>query len=174
MGKAGLADLARLRVLVVGDNPTFHRVFKGILRALGVQHVYEALNATVALREMYDARPDVVFVDWRMEPVDGLNFVRAIRNAERSPDPLVPIIMLTGHAEAQRVKAARDAGVTEFLVKPVSIQSVVTRLDEILYRPRAFIRAPVYVGPDRRRRARDHRGLERRGRHFEAHRVIDV
>jgi len=162
MGNPGFTDLARLRVLVVDDNPTFHRVFRAILRSLGVQHVYEATNAVTALRELQDARPHILFVDWRMEPVDGLELVRLVRNAEHSPDPMVPIVMLTGHAEAHRVKAARDAGVTEFLAKPVSMQSVVARLDEILYRPRAFIRAPVYVGPDRRRRRRDHRGLERR------------
>ena len=97
-----------------------------------------------------------------MEPLDGLDFVRLVRQAKDSPYPLIPIIMLTGHAEPHRVKEARDAVVTEFLVKPVSMQSVVARLDEVLYRPRAFIQAPVFVGPDRRRRIRDHDGLERR------------
>ena len=162
MGNTGFSDLARLRVLVVDDDPGFHKVFKTILRGVGVNDIRVALNASAAFSEMRASRPDVIFVDWRMEPLDGLDFVRLVRQAKDSPYPLIPIIMLTGHAEPHRVKEARDAGVTEFLVKPVSMQSVVARLDEVLYRPRAFIQAPVFVGPDRRRRIRDYDGLERR------------
>jgi CheY-like chemotaxis protein len=106
MRNVGFADLARLRVLVVDDDPGFHKVFKTILRGVGVSDVRMALNAGAAFREMCVARFDVVFVDWLMEPLDGLNFVRLLRRAKDSPDPLVPIIMLTGHAELHRVKEA--------------------------------------------------------------------
>ena len=60
--------------------------------------------------------------------------------------------MMTGHAERAEVEAARDAGVTEFLLKPLTLRAMVDRLEAAIQRPRAFIRAPSYFGPDRRRR----------------------
>ena len=59
--------------------------------------------------------------------------------------------MVTGHTERARVEAARDAGVTEFLAKPITTQNLLTRLIEVVERPRPFIRCEGYFGPDRRR-----------------------
>jgi two-component system chemotaxis response regulator CheY len=67
----------------------------------------------------------------------------------------VPIIMISGYTEKHRVEAARDAGVTEFLAKPITAQSLYSRIAEIMERPRAFIRCDTYFGPDRRRKAID-------------------
>jgi two-component system, chemotaxis family, chemotaxis protein CheY len=75
----------------------------------------------------------------------------------------VPIIMLTGHSEKKRVTAARDAGVTEFLAKPISAKSLYERVLNIVVNPRPFIRAKGYFGPDRRRNASaNYTGPERR------------
>jgi two-component system, chemotaxis family, chemotaxis protein CheY len=63
----------------------------------------------------------------------------------------VPIIMVSGHTEKHRVEAARDAGVTEFLIKPITGHSLFSRIAEILERPRPFVRCDNYFGPDRRR-----------------------
>jgi DNA-binding response OmpR family regulator len=78
-----------------------------------------------------------------------------VRNDEHSPNPFVPIIMITGHTEKYRVEAARDAGVTEFLAKPITAQNLFARIAEIVERPRAFVRCDNYFGPDRRRHAQD-------------------
>lgn len=81
MRKLRFSDFARLRVLVVDDNPQFHRVFKAILRGVGVDvdDIRVALSAEAALREICDVRPDIVFLDWYMEPVNGLDLaLRAI------------------------------------------------------------------------------------------------
>ena len=154
--------LAQLDVLVVDDNPHSQAIIKTILHGLGVGRVRPVKDAGSAFREMRSARPDIVFVDWLMDPLDGLDFVRLLRKSEDSPDPLVPIVMLTGYSHAHRVKEARDAGVTDFLAKPVSAQSVAEKLADVIRHPRAFIRSPRYVGPDRRRRSRPHDGPERR------------
>ena len=61
--------------------------------------------------------------------------------------------MITGHTERHRVEAARDAGVTEFLAKPITAQGLFKRIAEIVERPRAYVRCADYFGPDRRRRA---------------------
>jgi DNA-binding response OmpR family regulator len=75
----------------------------------------------------------------------------------------VPIIMITGHTEKYRVEEARDAGVTEFLAKPITAHNLFARIAEIVERPRAFVRCTDYFGPDRRRRpAEDYAGPWRR------------
>jgi DNA-binding response OmpR family regulator len=86
-----------------------------------------------------------------------------VRTAKDSPNPFVPIIMLTGHTEAYRVMRARDVGVTEFLAKPVSAQTLYRRLVSIVENPRQFVRAAGFSGPERRRRKGEARiGDERR------------
>ncbi len=60
--------------------------------------------------------------------------------------------MLTGHAARARVEEARDAGVTEFVVKPVTARAVLDRINAVILRPRHFVRTSEYFGPDRRRR----------------------
>jgi DNA-binding response OmpR family regulator len=75
-----------------------------------------------------------------------------IRTNEDSPNHFLPIIMITGHSERSRVNAARDAGVNEFLVKPVTAKGLMERLSLIVNRPRNFVKSKHYFGPDRRRR----------------------
>ncbi len=97
--------------------------------------------------------------------MDGLEFVRLVRTDTESPNPFVPVIMLTAHTEAKRVVEARDAGVTEFLAKPISAHQLYSRILAVIERPRPFIRAKAYVGPERRRRQDPKRkGPERRER----------
>jgi DNA-binding response OmpR family regulator len=59
--------------------------------------------------------------------------------------------MLTGHSEKKRVIAARDAGVTEFLAKPISAKGLYQRILNVVANPRPFIKTKTYFGPDRRR-----------------------
>ncbi len=86
-----------------------------------------------------------------MEPLDGLDFVRLVRTAKDSANPYVPIIMLTGYTEYRRVVEARDAGVNEFLAKPISARALYQRFASIIDNPRSFIKTKNYFGPDRRR-----------------------
>jgi len=98
-----------------------------------------------------------------MKPIDGIAFTQEVRLSHKSPNPYVPIIMITGHTERHRVEAARDAGVTEFLAKPITAQNLFLRIAEIIERPRPFVRAGAYFGPDRRRRRdENYRGPWRR------------
>jgi two-component system chemotaxis response regulator CheY len=106
---------------------------------------------------------DIVICDWLMEPMDGNTFTKMIRKSENSSDIYVPIIMLTGHTELTRVVTARDAGVNEFLAKPVSATNIYQRIKMVLESPRQFIRTNDYFGPDRRRRDDpSYKGEERR------------
>ena len=112
---------------------------------------------------MQNIDPDLVITDWNMPPTSGLDFVKRLRLDEHSPNPYVPIIMLTGYTELYRVKQARDAGVTSFLAKPVSAQSLYKRMVSIVDDQRPFVRNSKYFGPDRRgHRDVDYGGQNRR------------
>jgi FixJ family two-component response regulator len=88
-----------------------------------------------------------------MQPLDGIDFVRLLRNSPDSPNQLAPVIMVTGHSTFARVNEARDAGVSEFLAKPLTARAVIERLHQAIEHPRPFVRSDDYFGPDRRRRS---------------------
>lgn len=156
-------NLERLKVLVVDDNRFMHELLKTILRSFGIKRVHSSYDGSDAISELKHFFADVVIVDWEMELLDGYDFVKLLRTADDSPNPYVPVIMLTGHTEVSRVVAARDAGVNEFLAKPVSARLVYERLFMIIDHPRPFLRTPNYFGPDRRRfQDPNHRGPFRR------------
>lgn len=156
-------DLTRLNVLVVDDNRHMRTLVRSILVAMGIRNVSEAEDGTEALKLMKTLDVDIVICDWLMEPMDGITFTKMIRRNDNSPDIYVPIIMLTGHTELTRVMTARDAGVNEFLAKPVSATNIYQRIKMILESPRQFIRTNDYFGPDRRRRDDpSYKGDERR------------
>jgi two-component system, chemotaxis family, chemotaxis protein CheY len=156
-------NLSKLRVLIVDDSKNMRMLVKTILNALGVQTVREAADGQIAMQELRAGPIDIAIADWVMEPMDGLEFVRQVRTAEDSPNPFLPIIMMTGHTEKHRIFKARDSGVTEFLAKPITAKTLLMRLTNIIEHPRPFVRAKGYFGPDRRRRSEDYAGPERRG-----------
>jgi len=63
----------------------------------------------------------------------------------------LPVIMVSGHTERARIVAARDAGVNEFIAKPITARNLFLRIAQVVERPRPFVRASSYFGPDRRR-----------------------
>jgi CheY-like chemotaxis protein len=153
----------RLKILVVDDNQHMRRLVVAILQAFGVVQTQEALSGETAWPILRDSNPDVVFLDWQMNGMTGLDFARLVRTSPQSPNPFIPIIMLTGHTHVDHVRLARDAGVNEFLAKPVSVKGILTRLVSVIEHPRPFVRTKTYFGPCRRRRAsEEYRGPERR------------
>lgn len=142
-----------LKALIVDDNPHMRELLRSLLNALGVTAVQEATDGDGAFRLLREHQPDLVLTDLSMKPVDGLAFVREVRRSGESPTPFVPIIMVTGHTERHQVEAARDAGVTELLAKPITAGNLFQRIAEIVQRPRSFVKCAHYFGPDRRRQS---------------------
>ncbi|WP_337188849.1 response regulator [Phenylobacterium sp.] len=141
-----------LRILLVDDNHHMRVLLTEILRALGVVHIHEANDGAEGLQVMRDHPIDLIMTDLSMQPLDGIDFVRLLRNSPDSPNQLAPVIMVTGHSTFARVNEARDAGVSEFLTKPLTARVVVERLHQAIEHPRPFVRSGDYFGPDRRRR----------------------
>ena len=142
-----------LKILLVDDNQHMRLLLTEILRAIGVRHVFEAHDGSEALHMMRRVPIDIVITDLSMKGLDGIDFVNLLRRSPESPNPFAPIIMITGHSTQRRVNEARDAGVNEFLTKPVTARSVIHRLTLLIEQPRQYIRCEDYFGPDRRRRA---------------------
>jgi CheY-like chemotaxis protein len=153
----------RLKILVVDDNAHMRKLVVTILQAFGAMQIFEASDGTQALAVLRDANPDVVILDWMMEGMSGLEFAKEVRTSPNTPNPFVPIIMLTGHTAMDHVRQARDAGVNEFLAKPVSVKAILTRLIAVIEYPRPYVRTKAYFGPCRRRRTQEeYHGPERR------------
>lgn len=124
-----------------------------ILRAIEVRNIHDAADGAEALQLMRRTSIDVVLSDLTMSPLDGIEFVRLLRNAPDSPGQMTPVIMITGHSTQKHVQAARDVGVDEFLVKPITARGLLSRLKEVIENPRFYVKVEGYFGPDRRRRA---------------------
>ncbi len=142
-----------LKILLVDDNHHMRVLIGEIMRAIGVTEVFEANDGAEALSKMRQQNIDIVMTDLSMQPLDGIDFTRLLRNSPDSPNQMCPVIMITGHSTQKRVKEARDAGVTEFLAKPVTARGIIDRITRVVEFPRPFIRNEDYFGPDRRRRA---------------------
>jgi two-component system chemotaxis response regulator CheY len=156
-------EFNKLRFLLVDDNPHMRRMLRTLLQGFGSREVYEAEDGAGGLDAFTQFTPDIVIIDWAMPIFDGLEFARLIRQPDTNASPFTPIIMLTGHSERKRVAAARDAGVTEFMVKPISAKGLHQRILSVIANPRRFIKTKTYFGPDRRRNsAPNYAGPERR------------
>jgi CheY-like chemotaxis protein len=156
-------DFHRLRFLVVDDNAHMRRIIRTLLHGFGAREVFEAEDGASGLDSFTHYVPDIVITDWAMPIFDGLELTQMIRQPGANANPYVPIIMLTGHTEKARVTAARDAGVTEFLAKPISAKALYQRIANVVANPRSFIKTKNYFGPDRRRgTASTYIGPERR------------
>lgn len=156
-------DISQLKFLIVEDNPFMRAILNQLLRNYHVRITKEANDGASAFKEMRTFKPDIILLDWEMQPLDGLDFVKLIRTGDDSPDRFVPIIMVTGHSEAHRITDARDSGVNEFLVKPLSAKSLFSRIAELIEKPRSFVESKSYFGPDRRRHTVSYDGADRRG-----------
>lgn len=154
--------MEHLRFLIVDDNQYMRAIVAELLRAFGARHVMEAADGGEALRRAEFWSPDIVICDYAME-LDGVTLTRRLRRGQTKLDPTLPVILMTGHTEPSRVISARDAGISEFLAKPLSAETLFSKIAAVIDRPRDFARSPDYFGPCRRRRLEDNfSGLRRR------------
>ena len=148
-------DPSRLRVLLVDDNAALRGALRVSLNAFGCAEVIEADTVDRALDVLASRPVDLVITDWKMQPRDGLDFVRTLRRKPTSPTAFIPVIMLSGYSDRQRIAEATRvtsagsrpharaaaaiaeataAGVDTFLVKPFTAASLAGALSETLSR----------------------------------------
>ncbi len=156
--------LNNVACLVLDSNQNHMQLIKEVLRPLGINKVSEAHNAKDALTFLENNVVDIIFSEWHMDgDMDGIAFVEWVRKNPASKNVFVPIIMVTAQSEEWKVIKSRDAGVTEFLVKPFSATTMARRITMVIENPRTFVRTDNFFGPDRRRhKAFNYTGEERR------------
>ena len=144
-------EFDRLSFLVIEDNAHMRRLLTAMLEAFGATAIHQAQDGLAGLDLFAKERPDIVLLDWEMPGMDGLAVARRMRDRAWSHNAFAPILMVTAHSEKGRVVAARDAGISDFLTKPVSSKSLYDKLLGLVIDQRPFIATNDYFGPDRRR-----------------------
>jgi two-component system chemotaxis response regulator CheY len=119
-------------ILVVDDYPTMIRIVSNLLRQLGFCNIDSALNGEAALELMGNRRYGLVLSDWNMEPMTGLDLVKAVRGDERLND--TPFIMVTAESKPENVITAKLAGVDSYIVKPFNAETLKRKLSGVLGR----------------------------------------
>lgn len=160
-------DLSRLQPMIVEADEAMQATWRGLLAGFGIRRALllrGSREAWTALSSADAARPDLLICRWELPGGDsGLDLVARLRQDPESPAPFLPAIIVTGRITRERVARALAAGVHEILVLPLSAKALESRLREVVEKPRKFIRAPGYFGPDRRRQVRpDYAGPFRR------------
>ena len=133
------SDLSTLNVLVADDNLYMRRAIRVMLEELQVRCVYEVNNGADALQSLSASWYDIMLVDCRMGPIDGIDLTRAIRRANNPSYAKIPIVMISGALSPELVADARDAGVQAFLVKPVLTPLLRKCLTAVLAQPDQFV-----------------------------------
>lgn len=145
-------QLKRMKCLVVDPNAYMRGVIADSLRRLMLTNISAAATAVEAFTVGRLFKPDIIFVDWDAGRMSGLEFTREVRRNTTGMSRETPIILLAGAIDHEQLMSARQAGINEFLLKPVSAQGVLSRIEEVVLRPRKFIDSRNYVGPCRRRK----------------------
>lgn len=122
-----------MKILLVEDSRTMRNIEKSVLAQIGQTDVEEACDGQDALRKLASYQPDLLLVDWNMPNMDGLSFVKAYRQANRT----TPIIMVTTESEKSRVVEAIKAGVNNYVVKPFTPDLLSQRITETLQKMQA-------------------------------------
>lgn len=166
------ATLEKVSFLVVEHNLHMRNLLTLILRSFRAKDIITAVDGSNAFQALGAVIPDMVITSLEMSPMDGLEFTRKLRRDRNAPDPFIPILMVSAYSAPERVAAAREAGVNEFLIKPFTAKAFYSRLHAMIYHPRRFVRTRVYFGPDRRRHENVFLGKCRRGKEPTSAKII--
>ncbi|MFC3676308.1 response regulator [Ferrovibrio xuzhouensis] len=153
MSKSNRVDPAvfrRASILVAEGDRALRRALRDVLLGMGFPTIYVSGTQADTLRQIGEREPSVILLDNSLPGGNGLALTRRLRQ-HGGMYSQSPIVLMIAAPDVGLVAAARDAGVNEIVVKPVSMEALVLRLMHVLKAPRPFIRSTGFVGPDRRR-----------------------
>ncbi len=119
-----------MRVLVVDDYKTMVRIIRNLLKQLNFNNVDEASDGSAALRKLREGKFGLVVSDWNMEPMTGLQLLKEVRSDNALKD--LPFIMVTAESKTENVIAAKQAGVSNYIVKPFNAATLKTKISSVL------------------------------------------
>ena len=113
-------------ILIVDDYKTMLRIIRNLLKQLGFDNVDEATDGSTALQRLREKNYGLVISDWNMEPMTGLQLLREVRNDAKLKH--IPFVMVTAESKTENVIAAKEAGVTNYIVKPFNSETLKQKL----------------------------------------------
>lgn len=147
-------NLSQVNVLVVEHQMFTRQLMRDVLHALGIVNVTTSYADDLLDATELEFRPDMIFTDWSPS-MDGVDLIKSIRRNQANLDRFIPVVLVTAYTDLKRVCQARDAGMTEYLARPVSGEMIYRRICALVEHPRNFIETEMFFGPDRRRRVMD-------------------
>jgi two-component system chemotaxis response regulator CheY len=122
---------SEMRILIVDDYKTMLRIIRNLLRQLGFNNIDEAMDGSQALQQLRAGNEyGLIISDWNMEPMTGLQLLREVR-----ADPKLkstPFIMVTAESKSENVIAAKEAGVSNYIVKPFNAETLKSKMVSVL------------------------------------------
>jgi two-component system chemotaxis response regulator CheY len=119
-----------LKILVVDDFPTQRKLIRRSLLALGFENVKEAIDGMDALEKLHREEFELIICDWNMPKMPGIDLLRAVRADEKLKE--TPFLMVTAEARRENIIEAARAGVTNYIAKPFTVESLQEKMEDIL------------------------------------------
>lgn len=165
-------NLSNFSVLLVEDSIYMQTLVSEMLRVFGVGDILTCANAKEATdlltiaqartTSRYINKIDILLTDWLMPNGNGKDLLNWVRTHDNDDIRFLPIIVISGFTTEKLTNDTRDLGANEILVKPISGKLLASRICSVIDSPRAFIDAPEFFGPDRRRQYFAFTGKDRR------------
>jgi two-component system chemotaxis response regulator CheY len=118
------------QVLIVDDYKTMLRIIRNLLKQLGLENVDEATDGQDALAKLRSGNFGLVISDWNMAPMTGLDLLKEVRADPRLKN--TPFIMITAESKTENVTAAKQAGVSNYIVKPFNAETLREKIEKVL------------------------------------------
>ncbi len=117
-------------ILIVDDYKTMLRIIRNLLKQLGFNNVDEAIDGSSALQKLREKDCNLIISDWNMEPMSGLQLLKEVRADVKLKE--LPFIMITAESKSENVIAAKEAGVSNYIVKPFNAATLTGKLTTVL------------------------------------------
>ena len=119
-----------MHILVVDDYNTMLRILKNLLKQLGFNNVEDAMDGAQALSKLNSAKFDFIISDWNMGPMTGIELLREVRASDNLKH--IPFIMVTAESKTEIVIAAKEAGVSNYIVKPFNAETLKGKMASVI------------------------------------------
>ncbi len=119
-----------MNILIVDDYKTMLRILRNLLRQLNFVNIDEATDGSMALQKLHQTDFGIVISDWNMEPMTGIELLREVRADDKLKH--LPFIMITAESKSENVIAAKQAGVSNYIVKPFNAETLKTKMVSVL------------------------------------------
>ena len=116
-------------ILIVDDYKTMLRIIKNLLKQLGFENVDEATDGSMAYEKAREKTYGLIISDWNMEPMSGYELLQKVRADEKLK--ALPFIMITAESKTDNVVAAKQAGVSNYIVKPFNAGTLKGKIEAV-------------------------------------------